>query len=361
MTSRIGLPDPYVRYLDSRVRDDERRLGPLVRALSDRYVGKAASHERPPRATADWHRAYTYYYGPVNALKVQLIAAELARRIPTWPGKHALRILDLGAGPGSATAGIHLWNPALRLDCLWVDADAAWDGTELVQPWIDAGALDVRRRTQDLDDGCHGDFDLVLAANVVTELRMEVSARAECLGRLLSRRLAADGIAIIVEPALRRATRDLHALRQRLLTAGWHVLAPCTGEGTCPMLSNDRDWCHETRDWIQPDFHHRLDQLAGLEKDALRFSFLALSRVPSPIATAPAARIVSEIRHQKGRIRLVTCDAASQVAAWEIQRRDLRASAAFRATVEALRRGALVQLPHDRGGRLDPSAALRLL
>jgi len=361
MTSRISLPEEYVHYMDGLVRDNERRLAPLVRALSDRYVGKSTPNTPPLRATSAWRTAYTYYYGPVNALKLQAIAVELALRDPAWPGKHTLRLLDLGAGPGSATAGILLWNPSLELDSVWVDADPAWDGFALVQPWIDTGALRVRRDTRDLATEIQGSFDLVLAANVVTEMQADVHARAARLDRLFTRALAPGGTAIIVEPALRQTTRDLHTLRDRMLAAGWHVLAPCTGRGPCPMLANDRDWCHETRDWIQPDFHHRLDQLAGLEKDALRFSFLAISRTPAPATSPCAARIVSEIRHQKGRIRLATCDEHSRLAAWEIQQRDVRANREFRSTVEALRRGSLVCPPHDRGGRLDPTDTFRRL
>ena len=361
MTSRISLPEDYVHYLDDLVRGQERRLGPVVRVLSDRYVGKPTPNTPPLRAMEAWRTAYTYYYGPVSALKVQAIATEVAARYPSWPRKRELRVLDLGAGPGSATAGIHLWNPDLQLQCVWVDADPGWNGLTLVQPWIESGALQARRVVQDLASDIHGTFDLVLAANVVSEMPTDVQARAARLDRLFSHVLASEGVAIIVEPALRSATRDLHALRDRMLGGGWNVLAPCTGHGPCPMLANDRDWCHETRDWIQPDFHHRLDQLAGLTKDALRFSFLAVSRRPRPSPVAIAARIVSEIRHQKGRIRFVTCDAQCTLAAWEIQQRDLRATPEFRSTIESLRRGALVQLPHDRGGRLDPAGDLNRL
>lgn len=361
MTSRISLPEEYVQYLDSLVRDNERRLAPLVRALSDRYVGKSTPNTPPLRANSAWRTAYTYYYGPVNALKLQAIAVELAARHPSWPRTRNMRLLDLGAGPGSATAGILLWNPSLVLDSVWVDSDPAWNGFALVQPWIDTGALRVRRDAQDLAMEIQGSFDLVLAANVVTEMQADGRTRAARLDRLLSRALATDGIAIIVEPALRQTTRDLHVFRDRMLAAGWHVLAPCTGRGPCPMLANERDWCHETRDWIQPDFHHRIDQLAGLEKDALRFAFLVISRTPPRPAIDSTARVVSEVRHQKGRIRFLTCDEHSRLAAWEIQQRDMRTNPGFRSTIEALRRGALVCLPHGRGGRVVPAEAIRRL
>ena len=80
MTSRISLPEDYVHYLDGLVRGSERRLAPLVRALSDRYVGKTEDAGTSSSRRAAWRSAYTAYYGPVNALKLQAIAAELAGR-----------------------------------------------------------------------------------------------------------------------------------------------------------------------------------------------------------------------------------------------------------------------------------------
>ncbi len=371
MSSRLSLPDDYVAYLDDHVRGSERRLAPLVRELSDLYLGKAkrmslglgaASPSLPARRSTGlggrhpgWRPAYTFYYGPVTALKVQAIAVELALRQPAWSERRKLRLLDLGAGPAAATAGVCLWNADLELEALCVDRDPDWENI-LVQPWIESGRLRLHRRAQDwIASVPQPPYDLVLAANVLVEDDDVPLRAAERLDRILSRSLAADGVAIVVEPALRQATRNLHLVRERLLGAGWQVLAPCTGAGPCPMLANPRDWCHETRDWIQPDFHHHLDQLSGLKKDALRFSFLVLSRQPGVPSAPGTARVVSEIRREKGRIRFVTCDDQSRSATWEALQRQCRAEPDFGTTIEALERGALVRLPHPSGGRLSPA------
>jgi len=370
------LPDDYVAYLDDHVRGSERRLAPLVRELSDLYLGKvkrmslgrgAASPSLPASRGAGssgrqsgWRHAYALYYGPLTALKVQAILVELALRQPAWSERRKLRLLDLGAGPAAATAGVCLWNADLELEALCVDRDPDWENI-LVQPWIRSGRLQLRRRAQDWIASVPGAYDLVLAANVLVEGDDVPQRAAERLDRILSRSLTADGVAIVVEPALRQATRNLHLVRDRLLGAGWQVLAPCTGAGPCPMLANPRDWCHETRDWIQPDFHHHLDQLSGLKKDALRFSFLVLSRQPGVPIAPGTARVVSEIRREKGRIRFVTCDDQSRSANWEALQRQCRAVPDFGTTLAALERGALVSLPHPSGGRLSPGESFNRL
>ncbi len=368
MTTRLALPEDYVAYLAECVRGRERRLAPLVKALSDAYIASAgvsptlrprsssalsrANRSGDPKADAAGRAAaYTFYYGPLTALKLQAIVTELAQRYPAWPAQRRLRVLDLGAGPGSATLGLLLADPRFEIEAVWIDSAPTWTANDLALPWIENGSLVVRRKTGDLTRPIPGTFDLVLMANVLVELAGDGGSDAR-LDALLARTLVPNGVAILVEPATRETTRCLHRTRDALIASGWHVLAPCTGNGPCPMLLGTRDWCHETRDWIQPDFHHHLDQLAGLKKDALRFSFLALSR-PRLAAHHPvAARVVSEIRREKGRTRFDTCNESSQRNAWDAQERDLRRHSALGEEVRGLRRGALVRLPHAQGGRL---------
>jgi len=365
MTTRLALPEDYVAYLAACVGGRERRLGPLVKSISDAYIGsarvrptltplarsKAQRSVDPMAEAAARAEAYSFYYGPLTALKLQAIVSELEQRYPAWPPRTHLRVLDLGAGPGSATLGLLLADPRFEIEALWIDSDPAWEATDLARPWVESGALAVQRKTVDLARPIQGTFDLVLMANVLVELAEDASADPK-LGTLLERRLEPDGVAILVEPATREVTRRLHRMRDALVASGWLVLAPCTGNGPCPMLLGTRDWCHETRDWIQPDFHHHLDQIAGLKKDALRFSFLAVSKQQLVPQHAVAARVVSEVRREKGRTRFDTCDESSQRSEWDAQQRDLRRHSALGEEVHELRRGALVRLPHSRGGRL---------
>ncbi len=417
MAVQHTLPKAYVSYLDRLFAGSERKIAAAVRGLSDAYVGKTA---RTAFGTQDRVLAYTAYYGPVNALKVKIILDELALRYPDklgpdklagqLAGGGALRVLDVGAGPGSATAGVCLalldrrpgQGPEQRIESVCLDTDPLWTasaagssiGTDFVQPWVGSGKLSVIRQTARLDDGAKniagdsgqsgGKFDLAVAANVVNELEGDVKAQAQSLDRLFRRALRAGGadgtggVALVVEPALREPTRRLHEIRGLLLGTGWKILAPCTGSGPCPMLRNDRDWCHETRDWLQPDFHHRIDQLAGFKKDALRFSFLALSLERSPplpmevpttvavavpvstTATAPpetggAARVVSEMRREKGRTRFHTCDSRSDLQEWDVLERVIRDTPEWGNVILDLERGDLVKIPHGRGGRLSPA------
>jgi len=351
MARVLELPAAFEKALEARFSGQERRLAALVRELSDGYVGKTAVRTM----NAERAEAYLAYYGPLNALKTAEIFRELRLRYPErFAGKKA-RILDAGAGPGSATAGMCLALPDWQIEAVWLDADEAWDGHSLADRGFPAETVPVKRVCGEIGQlplaPAHG---VVLAANVINELAGDAAEKVRALDRLLRSALTRDGIAVLLEPALREPTRALHSIRERMIAAGWQVLAPCTGQGSCPMLRNDRDWCHETRDWRQPEYHRRIDQMAGLKKDALRYSFLVLGREKLP--EGRAARVVSEIRREKGRTRFVTCDGKGAAAGWDALDRVMRTTPEFGELIRTLERGDLVSLPAGAGGRLSPGS-----
>ena len=94
--------------------------------------------------------------------------------------------------------------------------------------------------------------------------------------------------------------------------------------------------------------------MAGLKKDALRYSFLVLGREKLP--EIRAARVVSEIRREKGRTRFVTCDEKGASAGWDVLDRVMRATPEFGELIQKLERGDLVSLPARAGGRLSPES-----
>lgn len=360
MARQLAFSAAYHAYLEQTFSPATKRLAPAIRALSDHYVGKTGAAHLP---AVLWTEAYTAYYGPVNALKLSAITDELRLRLPGWPGQKRLRVLDIGAGPGSATLGITLALPDFGLDALWLDNNPNWSESLLIEPLIKSGQLTVRRQPGDFQSvqPPAGLFDIVVMANTLVELKGSVSGLAARFGQWISQTLAPDGVAVIVEPALKAPTRNLHELRSHLLRSSpglsWRIAGPCPHEKACPMLETDRDWCHETRDWLQPAYHHQIDQLAGLRKDALRYSWLALTHIAAAVLPEPAGRVVSEIRREKGRTRFVTCGTDGRLAEWQALERVIRTTQELAETMKTLERGHLVKLPGLDGGRLSPASS----
>jgi hypothetical protein len=175
-----------------------------------------------------------------------------------------------------------------------------------------------------------GRFDVIVAAHLLGELYLEASpeARAEARARRVlawCRAFLADGgVAILVEPALRETSRGLLAVRDRVLAAGLHVLAPCFWTGPCPALARERDWCHDAAPAAPGALGTRVD-----------FSYLALSARPPAPAPAGRVRVVSDLLEEKGRLKVFGCGPAGRQAYVRLDRAASPANAAF----ERLARG----------------------
>jgi hypothetical protein len=327
------------------------RLGAAVGRLSDAFVRGA-----PPRDPSDEERiAYAAYYGPVGALKVAAVVAELRER--GWqPPAGTLRLADLGSGPGTATLGVVLAGVGDSVDATLADRDERWDPSLLLGRFAATGTLRLARAHGD-PFAARGPFDLVIAANLLVELDLEVSETARLVHAHALRELRPEGVWIAIEPASRAASRRLHELRDELVARGLVVLAPCFHQKPCPMLADPSGWCHESREWRQPAYHRALDRVAHLDKRSLQFSFLALGTQPlRPASPALAARVVSTVRHEKGRTRFRTCDGGGRLREWDLLRRTRGPVAG---DVAALARGDRIVVPHDRGGRLEAEDRLR--
>jgi ribosomal protein RSM22 (predicted rRNA methylase) len=200
-------------------------------------------------------------------------------------------------------------------------------------------------RTESLRDAAIGSdrFDLILAGTVLNEL--DPVGRRSLVERALTA-LDPRGAVILIEPALRETSRDLHQLRDDILAREVaHVFAPCTRTAApCPALARERDWCHEDRPLALPPRAARLAAVTGLRDDGMKFSYLVLRRRAEPLFATPpghtAYRLVSEPRKQKGRRECLACGDSGWVALRLLSRRRSEQTRRF----ERARRGDLVVL-----------------
>ena len=126
--------------------------------------------------------------------------------------------------------------------------------------------------------------------------------------------LAAQCTAVLwVEPGTHEASRRLSAVRDRLVNRLFHVIAPCTHRGPCPMLvaGNEAHWCHHFASppaAVFRDSHwSRFAALAGVDLRSLPVSFLVLDKRPSPQALGGALRIIGRPRVYKAHALLFGC------------------------------------------------------
>jgi hypothetical protein len=158
-----------------------------------------------------------------------------------------------------------------------------------------------------------GSYDVIILANTLNELfprSPDPTERCAKLIRMLLERLDPAGALIIVEPALREVTRNLHRLRDALVAQRvCTVYSPCLHENPCPALFKEEDWCHEERPWRPPPWIVAIDEVVGFIKDALKFSYVILRRDGRTIVPRDGCsyRVVSELRVMKGDVRAWLC------------------------------------------------------
>jgi SAM-dependent methyltransferase len=292
-------------------------LAKAARAVSDLHDGligeRLAAHAGTYAGAA--LGAYLLWWWPQTYEKVQAT-------LRMFEPPRAPRVLDLGAGPAPAATA--------ALDALGGEA-LAFDASEAAL--AEARALDSRVRTEvgDLSRGLpQGEFDLVLAANVLSEQAVRFPER---------------GTLLLIEPALRETGRALLTLRDRLLREGWFAHAPCLTQKPCPALESPKDWCTLEARWSPPAYFRQLADETGLRADELlSFSAVVLARAP-PASRPDLWRVVGLAPPEKGKRRVWVCSDEGRVPAVRLDRDESEANAAF----TDLRRGDLVRL-----GRVEP-------
>lgn len=330
-----------------------RSVAPHVKRLSELFTRRGKpleTREVEPGIERYWERGsnpehlrlgYFLSFMPVNLYRVAAIFAELGRLGFRWPEKLPLRAVEFGAGPASGACGVAAgdffggtglprhgsWalieqsKATLELGAAWADEFFGWE------KWGEPYAWETRKfhRTLSLEQGLlprtAPKFSLMLSSFVLNEFVEEPAVVARALHECWSRHLDEDGLAVLVEPALKLESRRLLKIREELikLWAGrdeFKILLPCLGEQRCGALhppdakKDAEDWCHEEVSWWRPPYFKKLDELTGLDRKSLPMSYLVIARsrrvraeiLPALAPTKPEStvRLVSP-SHGEGR------------------------------------------------------------
>jgi ribosomal protein RSM22 (predicted rRNA methylase) len=290
-------------------------LAAVAAALSERYREERRDG-RLHVTNDDDALAYLTVRLPATyaALRASFAAINQAR--PDFAPKTAL---DIGAGPGTALwAALDCW-PALA-DVVLIEASPAFRACgealsrETPVPRVAWRTADVA--TDAIEDSIDAaPRDLVTLAYVLNELAPDV--RPPLLRRLWQ--ATADKL-VIVEPGTPAGWQRIIAARTYLIEAGAYLLAPCPHAHVCPLehvpekrkpvfpkgpatTLTPADWCHFAARVARSRLH-RLAKAAELSWEDEKFSYLALSRRPAPIA---AARVIARPRKSSGRVTLKLC------------------------------------------------------
>jgi ribosomal protein RSM22 (predicted rRNA methylase) len=287
-------------------------------SLSSRYRAETRDgrlHLNDGEAAA----AYVAARMPATYAAIREALAQLADARPDFA---PASLLDVGSGPGTALwAATDAFDTIAEADCLEASApirDMAQRLASGVFPF--APRFIAGDATAALEAA--GKADLVTLCYVLGELSPE--AGAGVVDALWAR---TTDILLIVEPGTPAGWQRMLNARDRLISAGAWIAAPCTHDRPCPIMPPD--WCHFARR-LPRSRTHRLIKGGEAPFEDEKFIWLAAARSPAP---RPKARVLAMPRGGSGRIDLKLCEADGAARERIVSKRD---GAAYKAARRAL-------------------------
>lgn len=271
-----------------------------AKKLADDILRMSGFYAQHPTAETPWgeawcQRAQLAYYLPLNAARLLQVSAE-ADKLGFFEG--LVTAIDFGAGLGASAA-------ALATRSSNEEAHRESKKIRLAELEIHPAARKLRQRLQsELDPSIEqttvlpkAASELLVCSYSLTELQTHSSP--DFLRRF-------DSL-MIVEPSTRDDSRRLLRFRQELIDGGYHIWAPCTHQGDCPLLTKSlTDWCHDRVHFDMPEWMLKIEQQLPMKNRTLTYSYLLASRRVGP-DLKNFARLTGDARGEKGKTRQMFC------------------------------------------------------
>lgn len=315
-------------YTPTRFAQGRLSLGEIHRhalqELSERFTSNRGVLPPGYLNQPKYRAAYLLYFMLTGVATVQHVLQ--AGALPQVRADQPLRVLDVGAGPLTASIALALALPAdTKLQIVAIDGATPMleDGRALLRqlrPNADIRLITGNLRDARLFRDLGAPFDVVLVANVLNEWQQGGGRKSpveEYVAQLLQTQLAENGVAVLVEPATREASHQLIDVRETLVQHGeFAILSPCMGQAACPLSSASmRDWCHAEQPWQRPSLVRELDDAIGHRRSTLKYSHLVLARRPQPKAVRDRYRVIGGPMRAGGQFRRYLCGVDGKVVA----------------------------------------------
>jgi ribosomal protein RSM22 (predicted rRNA methylase) len=202
-------------------------------------------------------------------------------------------ILDLGAGPGTASWAVcELFPHVENVTLIESSSEAIRLGKELAEshPQLSKAVWIRHSLPCDLPAA-----DLAILSYVISEIsgadRIITSWWQSAIPYLL-----------VVEPGTPRGFSNIRTIREQLIALGASILAPCPHIFACPIKG--KDWCHFSAR-IERTRLHRFLKGGDLGYEDEKYSYLLVSKIS--LSMPPYSRILRHPQKLSGHTRLTLC------------------------------------------------------
>ncbi|MFF5130085.1 small ribosomal subunit Rsm22 family protein [Streptomyces syringium] len=245
--------------------------------------------------------AYAAYRMPATFEAVRSALEAFRDRLPEWePASH----VDVGGGTGAASWAVAAaWPSGERRTTVldWAEPALAL-GAELARGASSAALRAAHWRRQAIGGGLTipDDTDLVTVSYVLGELT-ETDRNA-----VVDEAARAARTVVLIEPGTPDGYLRIRHARDRLIAAGFQIVAPCPHSAECP-IEVGADWCHFSARVSRSSLHRQVKG-GSLPYEDEKFSYVAAVR-GLDVPAAPA-RVVRKPQIRKGQVLLDLCTPA---------------------------------------------------
>ncbi|MGI6525013.1 MAG: small ribosomal subunit Rsm22 family protein [Bdellovibrionota bacterium] len=238
----------------------------LIKQLSEGYVHNKRDLILKNMSDPEMSSAYALYYLPINFFKIRSILAEI-----DLPKRSELRVLDYGAGPGTATLALLGSHDNLKATLF----DKSEQMLSVAKKLLNKERLALEYATS-LSGVIAKRYDVVVLSNALNEFSVD---EEEAFLNRIDNLLDQNGVLIILETALKSAARNLQFFRAKVLERyGYNILFPCTHCNECKMLLEVDNWCHGVLEGLDSQLVRQIDQITGYNKHRIKYAALVFQK-----------------------------------------------------------------------------------
>ena len=286
--------------------------GHEIAARTEKISENYAKHNPTRSAITDNADVAAYLTARCPATFAACVTAfsALAKRAPSLA---PLSVLDIGAGPGTASwAAVEQW-PNIETFTMADENEGMLSAARILCAGAGHPALrEARTRCAVISRGLAEErHDLVVASYAIGELAFsDMRVILPTLWR------SAHHALVLIEPGTPEGFARINAVREILIKAGAEIAAPCPHSGSCPILAPD--WCHFSQRLPRSRDHMRAKG-ARLPFEDEKFSYVAATR--DILLKNPEGRIIDRPKAGKLGMQFRLCG-EMEISERQILRRD---------------------------------------
>ena len=219
--------------------------------------------------------------------------------------KHDVKsVLDLGAGPGTATLAALNHFSLLHATLIEQTPELIGASGAVLQPSF--SNCNFTFCSESVHKTAFLKADLVMLSYLLTEM-----SKAQALKVYESSLKATKSYNLVVLPGTTAAFKLLLQLRDCAIALGCRVLAPCSHIQACPMAQNADQWCHFRQRLSRSRAHQDIKKgTMGYEDEP--YCYLLVAPADQVNATSEG-RVVNTPKHRPGHVYIDVCSPSGTI------------------------------------------------